>query len=117
MMFDAGDTLGANFCAAPVAIKIIKQRQVKRIRGGEANVHREIQIMSQLHHPNVLQLMEVLDFPDKGKQYLVLEHVDGGTVEQLRDRTESGRLSEHVARRYYMHENDKLFMYAVCLGS
>lgn len=84
-----------------MAIKIIKQRQLKRIRGGDASVRREISIMQQLNHPNVLRLVQVVEHAPAEKQYLVMEHADGGTVEQLRNRTFDGKLSEPVARRYY----------------
>lgn len=56
--------------AEPYAVKIIRQRQLKRIRNGEENVRREINIMQRLRHPNVLRLHEVLTDEDQEKLYV-----------------------------------------------
>jgi len=43
-----------------------------------ALLEREIDIMKKLQHPNIIQLMEVVDTPDT--LYLVLEFVSGGEL-------------------------------------
>ncbi|KAL3176504.1 hypothetical protein MRX96_010299 [Rhipicephalus microplus] len=45
------------------AVKILKRRKLRKIPNGEQNVHREIQLLRQLSHRNVIQLVEVLHMP------------------------------------------------------
>ena len=40
----------------------------------------EIAIMKKLSHPNVVRLQEVIDDPDDGKLYMVLEYVGKGPI-------------------------------------
>lgn len=56
------------------AIKIMKRKKLKKIPNGEANVQREIELVQNLRHPNVMQLMEVFYNEEKGKIYMVLEY-------------------------------------------
>lgn len=56
------------------AIKILKQKKLRRIPNGEDNVKREITIMKKLHHVNVLGLIEVFRNDEKMKLYMVLEY-------------------------------------------
>ena len=56
------------------AIKIMKRKKLKKIPNGEANVEREIQLVSKLRHHNILRLIEVFFNDEKGKIYMVLEY-------------------------------------------
>lgn len=43
-------------------------------------VQREIAIMKKLVHPNVVQLVEVIDAPLDSSLYMVMEYVERGAV-------------------------------------
>ena len=73
------------------AVKIMKKRKLRKIPNGEANVEREIALLQELNHNNVMKLIEVLSVifillnfifnlfevfvnEEKGKIYMVLEY-------------------------------------------
>jgi len=56
------------------AVKIMKKRKLRKIPNGEANVEREIKLLNELAHKNVMKLIEVLYNEEKGKIYMVLEY-------------------------------------------
>jgi serine/threonine-protein kinase 11 len=66
-----------------VAIKIIKRRLLKKIKGGEENLKNEINIMRKLKHPNVIQLIEVIQKEEKQKIYIVVEFAGAGSLQQV----------------------------------
>lgn len=43
-------------------------------------IRREIDILKQCHHPNIIQLLEVIDDPSCRKIYLVLEYAENGDL-------------------------------------
>ncbi|RDX72348.1 CBL-interacting serine/threonine-protein kinase 11, partial [Mucuna pruriens] len=79
-----------------VAVKAVSKHKV--LNGGfAANVEREIFIMRRLHHPNIINLFEVL--ATKTKIYFVMEFAAGG--ELFHEVAGKGRLAEDVARDYF----------------
>lgn len=56
------------------AVKIMKKRKLRKIPNGEQNVEREINLLHELNHRNVMKLIEVLFNEEKGKIYMVLEY-------------------------------------------
>ena len=56
------------------AIKIMKRKKLRKIPHGEQNVQREIELVRNLKHSNVMQLIEVFYNEEKGKIYMVLEY-------------------------------------------
>lgn len=78
-----------------VAIKVIDKEKVLRV-GLINQIKREISIMRQVRHPNILELYEVM--ATKTKIYFALEYAKGG---ELFDKVSKGRLKEHIARRYF----------------
>ena len=56
------------------AIKIMKRKRLKKIPHGETNVQREIELVRNLKHKNVMALIEVFYNDEKGKIYMVLEY-------------------------------------------
>ena len=57
-----------------VAIKIMKQSRLKKIPNGEANVKREIALLKQLRHKNIIELMDVITNSEKHKIYVIFEY-------------------------------------------
>mmetsp|Transcript_9981 Transcript_9981/g.13725 ORF Transcript_9981/g.13725 Transcript_9981/m.13725 type:complete len:1417 (+) Transcript_9981:52-4302(+) len=68
------------------AIKIISKDFLKKRKNNKTtetyfeDIKREIAIMKQLLHPNILRLFEVLDDPNVNKMYLVLEYMKMGDL-------------------------------------
>ncbi|XP_050212835.1 serine/threonine-protein kinase GRIK1-like [Mercurialis annua] len=60
-----------------------------------SDVLREVLIMKMLNHPNIINLIEVIDDPNTDHFYMVLEYVDGKW-----DWEGSGPLGEITARKY-----------------
>jgi len=56
------------------AVKIMKKRKLRKIPNGEANVEREIRLLKELSHKNVMKLIDVLYNDEKGKIYMVVEY-------------------------------------------
>ncbi|KAJ4734143.1 CBL-interacting serine/threonine-protein kinase 21 [Rhynchospora pubera] len=79
-----------------VAIKIIDKAMVRQ-KNLMDQVVREIKSMKILHHPNIVQIYEVI--ATRTKIYLVMEYVSGG---QLSDKLYYlEKLDEEAARRYF----------------
>ncbi|KAI8377947.1 kinase-like domain-containing protein [Radiomyces spectabilis] len=82
-----------------VAIKVIAKAYLASNPSVERSVRREIAIMKLLDHPNIVNLIDVIDSPHSSNLYLILEYVPGG---ELFDRLVSqGRMSEVTARKYF----------------
>lgn len=62
------------------------------------DVLREVLIMKMLDHPNIVNLVEVINDPKTDHFYMVLEYVEGKWV--FEGAGPPGGLEEHVARRY-----------------
>lgn len=104
--YDLGKTIGkGNFAkvkvathlitGVEVAIKIIDKTNLNE--GSLAKLLREVKVMKQLDHPNVVKLFEVIDTEDT--LFLVLEYAAGGEVFDFL--VEHGRMKEKVAREKF----------------
>jgi len=68
------------------AVKIFSKDMLRKKKGGNTSetyfedIKREIAIMKQCLHPNVLRLFEVLDDPNVNKMYLILEYMKKGDL-------------------------------------
>mmetsp|Transcript_28643 Transcript_28643/g.92219 ORF Transcript_28643/g.92219 Transcript_28643/m.92219 type:complete len:436 (-) Transcript_28643:226-1533(-) len=79
-----------------VAIKVLDKERIQKQSMG-SQIKKEISIMKQLEHPNVVRLNEVL--ASRTKIFIVLELVTGGELFDLI--VKSGRLSELEAWLYF----------------
>ncbi|XP_017104527.2 serine/threonine-protein kinase stk11 [Drosophila bipectinata] len=66
-----------------LAVKILTKRKLRRIPNGEQNVTREIHLLKQLKHENIVELVDVLYNEEKQKMYLVMEYCVGGLQEMV----------------------------------
>ncbi|KAL1553772.1 CBL-interacting serine/threonine-protein kinase 6 [Salvia divinorum] len=78
-----------------VAMKIVGKEKVIKV-GMMDQVKREISVMKMMHHPNIVELHEVM--ASKSKIYFAMEYVRGG---ELFAKISRGRLKEEVARGYF----------------
>ncbi|KAL9236167.1 hypothetical protein vseg_010868 [Gypsophila vaccaria] len=78
-----------------VAIKIVNKAKIEK-RGLSNHVTREITVMRNLRHPNIIRLIEVL--ATKTKVYFILEFAKGG---ELFAKVAKGRFSEDLSRKYF----------------
>ncbi|KAL0315878.1 UNVERIFIED_CONTAM: CBL-interacting serine/threonine-protein kinase [Sesamum radiatum] len=74
-----------------VAMKIVGKEKVIRV-GMMEQVKREISVMKMMHHPNIVELHEVM--ASKTKIYFAMEFVRGG---ELFAKIAKGRLREDAA--------------------
>ncbi|RCH89207.1 hypothetical protein CU098_004770 [Rhizopus stolonifer] len=85
------------------AVKIVDKRNQKRRMGhglkeNGLKMEREISILKKCRHPNVVQLLEVMDNPESKKMYIVLEYTCG-EIEWRQD--EKPVLSIEESRRIF----------------
>ncbi|KAH9293454.1 hypothetical protein KI387_041339 [Taxus chinensis] len=79
-----------------VAIKVMNKAKILKV-GMTAQIKREISIMKQVKHPNIVQLHEVM--ATKEKIYFVMEYVKGGSL--CSKIISKGKLKEDKARKYF----------------
>jgi len=86
-----------------VAIKIVKKQLLRKLPGGveESSIKQEITIMKNLNHQHVVKMLESFFFEEKGKLYIVLEYVGGGTLQDLLDRASNSRLPLKQAQSFF----------------
>ena len=64
-----------------VAVKVLNPQVLVRDPGILARFVREGEILRQLNHPNIVRLVAAVE--EQGQHYLVMEYVDGGSLEAL----------------------------------
>lgn len=82
------------------AVKILTKRKLRRIPNGEQNVQREIQLLRNLKHKNVIELLDVLYNEEKQKMYLIMEYCVGG-LQEILDHAPEKKLPLFQAHRYF----------------
>ena len=84
-----------NVLGRRVAIKLIKEEVMDP--DSQARFEREVQAMAQLLHPNVVTIFDIGQ--ENGRYYLVLELMEGGSVEELISSAAQSRLDVPTALR------------------
>ena len=79
-----------------VAIKVLDKEKIQQQNMGN-QIKKEISIMKVVHHPNIVQLKEVL--ASRTKIFIVLELVTGG--ELFDSIVKEGKFDEDKARKYF----------------
>ncbi|KAL5728868.1 calcium/calmodulin-dependent protein kinase [Ranunculus cassubicifolius] len=86
------------------AIKVFHKSHLLKLRVAPSetamtDVLREVSIMKMLSHPNIVNLVEVIDDPNTDQFYMVLEYVEGKWV--CEDSGPPGCLEKSTAKRYF----------------
>ncbi|NP_001120549.1 hormonally up-regulated neu tumor-associated kinase homolog [Xenopus tropicalis] len=79
-----------------VAIKVIDKKKAKKDTYVTKNLRREGQIQQMIRHPNITQLLDILE--TENSYYLVMELCTGGNL--MHKIYERKRIEEHEARKY-----------------
>ncbi|XP_068126586.1 hormonally up-regulated neu tumor-associated kinase isoform X2 [Hyperolius riggenbachi] len=79
-----------------VAVKVIDKKKAKKDTYVTKNLRREGQIQQMIRHPNITQLLDILE--TENSYYLVMELCCGGNL--MHKIYEKKRLEEHEARKY-----------------
>jgi serine/threonine protein kinase len=79
-----------------VALKVLRKEELIR-SGCETQLRREIEIQSELNHPNILRLFGF--FYDEQRIYLILEYAPGGELYKYMN-SFGGKFPEYKAARY-----------------
>ena len=79
-----------------MAIKVIDKKRAKKDTYVTKNLRREGQIQQMIRHPNITQLLDILE--TENSYYLVMELCPGGNL--MHKIYEKKRLEEPEARRY-----------------
>lgn len=91
-----------------VAVKVLEKSKIKDKKDVE-RISREIKILKKLHHPNVVQIYEIIE--TERDLYLVMEFASGGELfelivqnQRLKEKTASKHFQELVAGVHYIHK-------------
>ncbi|XXX82184.1 protein kinase [Sorangium sp. So ce134] len=91
-----------------VALKLLRPEALRRSRESgsqEARFEREMQVIAQLSHPNIVRLLDAGRLPG-GELYLALEYVDGETLTARCQRTRG--IEPHEAKRLMLQVLDAI---------
>ncbi|MQL71197.1 hypothetical protein Taro_003503 [Colocasia esculenta] len=100
------------------AIKVFHKSHLMKLRVAPSetamsDVLREVSIMKMLDHPNIVNLIEVIDDPNTDQFYMVLEYVEGkwvcegaGSPGGIGENTSRSYLRDIVAGLMYLHAHN-----------
>ena len=80
-----------------VAIKILEKDKIKD-PGDAERVSREIKILRQVRHPNIVQLFEIIETPKQF--YLIMEYANGGELFEFI--VQNGKIKETLACKLFL---------------
>ncbi|XP_056637360.1 serine/threonine-protein kinase STK11 [Diorhabda sublineata] len=83
------------------AVKILKQKKLRRIPNGEQNVQREIILLRKLKHKNLINLVDELYNHEKQKMYLIMEFCVG-SLQGMLESTPKKKFPQSQAYGYFL---------------
>ncbi|XP_051195527.1 serine/threonine-protein kinase GRIK1 [Lolium perenne] len=95
------------------AVKVLNKPYMLKVRvvrseTAMTDVLREVSLMKMLDHPNIVNLIEVIDDPNTDKFYMVLEYVEGKMVcgDGLGEDTSRKYLRDIISGLMYLHAHN-----------
>ncbi|KAF7047494.1 hypothetical protein CFC21_056420 [Triticum aestivum] len=95
------------------AVKVLNKPHMMKVRvvrseTAMTDVIREVSLMKMLSHPNIVNLIEVIDDPNSDKFYMVLEYVEGKIVwdKGLGEATCRKYLRDIISGVMYLHSHN-----------
>ncbi|KAK3126542.1 hypothetical protein QOZ80_7AG0558140 [Eleusine coracana subsp. coracana] len=95
------------------AVKVLNKPYMMKIRvvrseTAMTDVLREVSIMKLLEHPNIVNLVEVIDDPNIDKFYMVLEYVEGKMVcdNGIEEATARNYMRDIISGLMYLHSHN-----------
>lgn len=85
----------------PVAIKELKLRHMGNAVVRDKFRNMETQLMLYAQHPNIPKLVDFIDLPERNQMFLVMEYIEGRTLEQYIYR-EIGLIPEQKALPFFL---------------
>ncbi|CAJ0929530.1 unnamed protein product, partial [Mesorhabditis belari] len=82
------------------AVKIYKDRRIKKIPNGPENVNSEKEIMRKVNHPHCIKMFEFFRLEEKTKQYMVLEFCVA-SLQEIVDTWEHKRFTPDWAHYFF----------------
>jgi len=83
------------------AMKVITDRKLRNIPGGEDGIESEIEVMRNIDHRHCIKFVEYWRNEEQEKAFFVLEFVGGGSLRELMDRAPGKRIPLKQARRIF----------------
>lgn len=103
-----------------MAVKIIDKRKAKEDSYVRKNLRREGKILQMVRHPNVVQLLEIME--TENSYYLVMEYCKGGDLmdyicqrKKLEEREAKRFIRQVISALDYLHRMGILHRYGNCL--
>ena len=81
------------------AMKAIRKTKIKP-GGAKKDITTEMEVLKKLVHRNVIKLHEILDDPSSDDIFLIMDFLEGGTLQDLLQASEAG-LQEKNVREYF----------------
>lgn len=86
------------------AMKIFQKSRLRKIKvtpteTALTDAFKEVSILTELDHPNIVKLMEVINDPESDRLYMVLEYVEGRCI--FEGSGPPGGIGEETAMRYF----------------
>ncbi|XP_040378025.1 serine/threonine-protein kinase GRIK1-like [Oryza brachyantha] len=95
------------------AVKVLNKSYMMKVRvvrseTAMTDVLREVSIMKMLDHPNIVNLIEVIDDPNADKFYMVLEYVEDKMIcgDGLGEATSKSYLRDIISGLMYLHSHN-----------
>ncbi|CAG9761224.1 unnamed protein product [Ceutorhynchus assimilis] len=83
------------------AVKIFKEKKLRRIPNGEQNVLKEISLLKKLRHKNVIRLIDEFRINEKSKLYIVMEFCVG-SLQTMLDSAPDKKFPAQQAHGYFI---------------
>jgi len=69
-----------------LAIKVIKKAMLSLEAKQSCMLYREIAALRMLHHPNIVELKEVINDEDSDNLFLVMQYIKGSSLDELTEK-------------------------------